>query len=212
MRTHTKWLLSGLAAAVLLGLGLSSASAKRIQISEQRFYIIWSTLQFREAMELQRVECPVTLLGSFHSRTISKVSGLLVGHIRHAILATERCTNGTAVILPTSLPWNLRFHGFSGTLPRIELIWLQLIVFSYKVTTGIECLYVTTATEPEIIEFSVARETGLVTNGAAAIGFSIRPLIGPPLCPTSTLGSFLGGPVRANREDSTTRIIVTLVQ
>jgi hypothetical protein len=99
--------------------------------------------------------------GSFHSATLSKVCGQLVGYVTEATFGhpcvggeawalngIERLPNGT--IPPSTLPWHIRYNGFTGTLPNITGIRLQLIGVSFLMRTagGAGCLMKTTEARP----------------------------------------------------------------
>jgi hypothetical protein len=148
MRTRSRLLFAALAATMLMSFAASSASARRFEVSERHFLAIWTSLEF--VLGGNAILCPVTLEGSFHSRTLSKVSGQLVGYISNAVVNSPLCTNGTATVLPTSLPWHLRYDSFRGTLPSITGVLLQLIRASFRIadTVGFSCLAETKATEP----------------------------------------------------------------
>jgi len=124
MRTHTKLLVVALAAAFTLVAAVSTASAGRLSIDDLDFYAIWDgadKLTFTAGGAT--VSCDVTLLGSFHRRTIQKVIRSLIGVVEHARIGD--CDNGT-VIIDTPPAWHITYEGFSGTLPRIESIRLLL--------------------------------------------------------------------------------------
>ncbi len=216
MRIHTKVLLSGLAAALLLSVAIGSASARRIEVSERNFYVIWTPLQFGEpVLFVQPVRCPVTLLGSFHSRTISKVCGQLVGYVNHASVGLpSSCAGGEATILTATLPWHIRYASFAGTLPRITRVRLQLINAAFRVhVSGVNanCLYVTSEAEPALGDVNVNETTGVVNNLEALNTARIRLHEGSEICPAN--GEFRNaGRVVAGTESSTTAITVRLVQ
>jgi hypothetical protein len=150
----SKILLAALAAATVLALAVGSASANRLSVSESEFDIRWTTLTFSDNFFGATVRCPVTLLGRFHSRTITKTAGLLIGYIDHARLgarggSTETCTGGEATILTATLPWHVRYRSFTGTLPRITTVTLDLVGAAFRVNlAGTACLVRTDATEP----------------------------------------------------------------
>jgi hypothetical protein len=206
MRNRSKLLLTTLTAALVLSVAVGIASARRIEASEQRVYIIWSALEFKSGI-LNPIRCPVTLLGSFHSRTISKVSGQLVGFINHGTVAEARCTGGRARVLPETLPWHVRYDSFAGTLPTITRIRLQLINASFLVEAFgfASCLYRTEATRPALGDAAVsAEEVTTLTPTNARISSQTGG------CP---VGEFAGaGNVRKTSESETGRVRVRLVQ
>src|SRR5262249_7264834 len=133
---------------------VGDASARRIEFSSQSFRIVWSFFHFGNTGETVRIECPVTLEGSFHSRTISKVSGQLIGYITRAQIGPfEACREKAGIegisFLQTSLPWHIRYNSFTGTLPTIQGTVVQLIGTGILVTSlNQHCLYKSTAARP----------------------------------------------------------------
>jgi hypothetical protein len=85
--------LATAAATLLLATAITTASARNLSISEQSFRVTFSSLEL--VTELVTIRCRVTLEGSFHTRTIAKVPGSLVGAISRATVA-HPCTNGEA--------------------------------------------------------------------------------------------------------------------
>ncbi len=111
MRSDIKLLSSGVAAALVLAIGVAGAQARRFELSSQTIRAIWTELPFILGESTPR--CPVTLEGSFHSKTLSKVSGELVGYITRARTrkGAENCaSNWGALFLDTE-------EGFAQTLP-----------------------------------------------------------------------------------------------
>jgi hypothetical protein len=127
-------------AAVVLAQVVGVASARRFSISEQRFDARWPSMKFTGAGNA--IECPVSVEGSFHSRSISKVEGALIGQVTRSSVNNAACTGGQVTILTATLPWHLQYAGFSGRLPSIEVIAVHLINASAQVqpTGGIACL------------------------------------------------------------------------
>ena len=105
MRTYVKLILGAATAAVVLGAAVSSASARRIEVSSQRFHQVWTSISF--AGEFATTTCPVTLEGSFHSKTTSKVAGQLVGYISRVTVGNASCTAGHSTALTETLPWHI---------------------------------------------------------------------------------------------------------
>jgi hypothetical protein len=122
MRTSVKLGLTALAAALLLSAALSTASASRLSVSNRNIRVTWSSLEFRSP--IVTVRCRVTIEGSFHSATIPKMEGTLVGYITRATVDSANCTNATATA--EGLPWHITYESFTGTLPRIETVRLLL--------------------------------------------------------------------------------------
>lgn len=206
MYNRSKLLLAGLAATVCLAFAVSTASANRIATSEPSFRQMFSALVFEAAGH--NVTCAVTLEGSFHSRTMAKVLEALVGYVSRAVVALP-CTGGSARVLTETLPWHIRYQGFTGTLPTITGIKFGLVNAAFRITepNGTACL---AKTEP------LHQALGIVNVGAggAVTGLTVEentriPLGG--LCAFVGEGRFSGtSTVKPLGEAAS--IVVTLVQ
>jgi hypothetical protein len=153
MRNPAKLGLAGLVATCLLAFAVGTAWARRIELSEQGFLARWTTTRpLIVNVAGMSVSCPVTLEGSFHSRTLSKVCGQLIGYITSAQIPSTSppCEGGTMTALAGSLPWHVQYNSFTGTLPNITRIRITMIGFRVATTpTGsITCLVGTTQTKP----------------------------------------------------------------
>jgi hypothetical protein len=145
MRRRVRLPLVALGAALLLSATLATAGATRIATSEQRFRVVWRELIFSGGLSLT---CPVTIEGSLHSKTISKVLEALIGYVSAATVGAT-CNGGAARILPETLPWHIRYNGFTGTLPRITEIHIRLVNFAWLTNAGgLTCLFQSTAASP----------------------------------------------------------------
>jgi hypothetical protein len=111
----SKLLLAVVAAAVLLGAFVSSASARNFSTSEQRNTALWRVMNFIGGFGT--VECEVKLSGSLHTRTASKTVNSLIGYVTEGTVL--RCARGGATINQASFPWHRRYRSFTGTLPNI---------------------------------------------------------------------------------------------
>lgn len=134
-----KALLAVVGAALLLGALVGSASARRLSFSSQTFRMMFSRLEWENGFVITR--CPVTLEGSFHSRTIAKVSGTLIGLITSVPRGT--CTVNEMTVLRETLPWHVRYSSFAASLPAIVQMTLDVIGFSIsgrQASTGVVCL------------------------------------------------------------------------
>jgi hypothetical protein len=203
MRTSAKFLFTGCLAALLLSVAISTASARRLEVSEQRVYVRWSALEFEAG--LGAIRCPVTLLGSFHSRTLSKVSGQLIGYINHVSVAEASCAGGRARALTENLPWHVQYRSFAGTLPNITSVAIQLVGARFLVLQlNVSCLYTTMQAEPGI-------GTGTVRSGV------VEPLAASGTIRSTTAGcpagTFRGpGTVTTGTEGSGVSLTIRLVQ
>jgi hypothetical protein len=131
MRNRSKFALLALMAAVTMLSAVSSASANRLSVNNQTFRIVWANLEFQAPSAGSTISCPVTLEGSFTSPTIVKRAGSVIGRVSRATirgnLAAGECTGGSATIAQETLPWDITYESFGGTLPNIERITLLLL-------------------------------------------------------------------------------------
>jgi hypothetical protein len=154
MRHHAKLIMAALVGALVFAAAVGTASARRFLISSSGQRIAWAQLRFAGTAEGPSATCPVTMEGTFHSRTISKVSGQLIGFITRAIVGAQAsCTfaNGAErlVILGNTLPWHIRYDSFTGALPSIRTVKTQFVGMGYQLfVLGTACLYKTTAARP----------------------------------------------------------------
>jgi hypothetical protein len=155
-------LLAAAGATVLLGTLVSTASAGRLSISNQSIRGTWSSVTFRGGFGEAR--CHVTLEGSFHSRTMIKELGSLVGYVTSAILSA--CGQGTASILRETLPWHIRYSGFEPSLPEIRSLRVHIVGSSWRISEnfGINCLARSTTARPTIGTVHRNPTTGVLTE------------------------------------------------
>jgi hypothetical protein len=147
MRLYTKLFVSALAATALFALLATSASARNFSTSNRNIRTVFAPLQFAGSNN-QTIECQVTLEGTFHASTISKVVNSLVGYINRATANTSTCNDSTggtgrALVRQESLPWHIRYIGFIGTLPNVR-VRLQLINVTVRILGlpfGLSCEY-----------------------------------------------------------------------
>ena len=135
MLRPTKTLMACVIVAAALLASVTTTFANRISVTSRTFRSVWTpfTIRDREALGTERtVRCNLTLEGSFHSGTIAKVAGSLVGYINRASLGSP-CTGGTASVLRESLPWHLEYSSFVGTLPSISELRYGLSGFALDV-------------------------------------------------------------------------------
>jgi len=162
MLTRSKLVLSCLAATLLLGAAVSTASATRLSLSGTSFRITWdrtlpnaTDLTFAPTIGAP-VTCPVTLEGTFHSATITKTANLLIGHVTRANVGTSTgttavCERGNATILTATLPWHVQYSSFGGILPSMTEITLRFINASFQIRNELAtCLARTSTTEPGV--------------------------------------------------------------
>lgn len=116
MRTHARCLIAALLSALLLALAVGAAAASRLSTTGTGFKVTYSPISFVPSFG-STGRCPVTLEGSFHSRTTTKTSGTLAGFITRASMGT--CESGRARWNTETLPWHVQYVSFEGTLPNI---------------------------------------------------------------------------------------------
>jgi hypothetical protein len=159
---HTaKHILTTILATLALTIAIGSASANRLSLSSQTIRATWTSLRFTNTVNSTTILCPLTLEGSFHSATIVKTRGALIGYITRATVRNP-CTGGTTSIKTASLPWHVRYVGYSGELPRITLLTLQLIRLEIEIREagGNTCAARTEVEHPAEGRIAVIEETG----------------------------------------------------
>jgi hypothetical protein len=201
MLTRSRLLFIALTAALLLAAAVS-ASGHRLAGSSSTGRTTFVSLEFIGG-GFFTIRCPVTLEGRAHSRTISKVSGQLVGYITSAFVRSSSCTGGSATIFGSSLPWHVRYDSFAGALPNITSGRSQIVGARFRIEAGGfgTCEATTSASSPG---FAIGdREAGGVVTGGRAGG--TVPLTG---CFAST-GTFSGSGTATDQTGA--RVTVTLV-
>ena len=196
MRTRSKLVLVGLGAMLLMALSVGTASARNLSVTSQTFRSTFHELEFVAGTVVNT--CDVTLEGSLHARTMPKVLNSLMGYVTR--VDTANCRVVTTVLTET-LPWHIRYRGFSGNLPNITLILVR-VRGNFRVAT---CLAETEFDARFIRVPASTVVTGISVNQG---GF---PLTGV-LCPAPRLGSLrsnVAGVVTVL--NSSTLISVTLI-
>jgi hypothetical protein len=135
--------------ALVLVVAVSAASANELRVAGGRLWkMVFRPLRFVSA-GITAVSCELTLEGSLHSGTLTKVQGALRGHITRASIGG--CSAGSATVLRETLPWHVVYLGFQGRLPEISGVELLDIGASYQIRDAIFgsiCLLRTTEAEP----------------------------------------------------------------
>jgi hypothetical protein len=214
-----KLLATGLVAVCALAVTTGAASARRFELSSQSFRIVWTIFRVgNEGAGEPEIRCPITLEGTFHSRTFSKVANLQIGVVTRAIASTTRppCSfnNGAEAfrLLEATVPWEVLYVSFTGTLPRIERIRLSIVGFAFLITFFTRsCLYQPSAGAQALGDLSLSTETGEVSRFRWD---ETRPIPGRlenpfPICPGTER---LEGTGTVTVLNSTTRITIRLVQ
>ena len=158
MSHRFRGLVTAAAAAMVLFAASGPGSARNFSLSETHFMTGWAAMTFAGG-EIS-VRCPVVVEGSFHNRTFTKTAGALVGYVGLAVSTEGSCSGGRVIVKEESLPWHVRYDSFTGTLPNITAVKLQLI--GARIATevlGIRCEYLSSATEPLVVK-------AIVTSGA----------------------------------------------
>jgi len=177
-----------LAFAVMLA-AVGAASANKLSFSERAFRLTWPVeepLVIRKPSESFGIDdlfhCPVTLEGSFHSGTMRKVVGSLVGQVFRAAVGTCAYENSwfePAGLLAETLPWHVTYSAFAGTLPRISLLTWQMSGFSFwgvEHSFRIRCLWRATEANPWTIRATRETTGGALTS--VALEATVPPLAG----------------------------------
>jgi len=161
-------LLVGLAAATMsFGILVGLATAGRLSSSSTRIKVVWTRLEYTGGFGT--VECEVTLEGSMHARTSTKVLGALTGYVTAAVVS--RCARGGATMLRETLPWHVTYAAFSGVLPNITSIRHNLIGAAWRIrepTFGLTCLSRTSETSPATGTWNRESVTGAIVSVSVA--------------------------------------------
>jgi hypothetical protein len=213
MGSRSKLLLAALTTTAVMSFAVSTASARRFEVSEQRFRAIWTLLNF-EVSGTATIQCPVTLEGSFHSKILSKVSGQLIGYITRAFVrgdSTSCLNTGTARVNAETLPWHVQYLRFIGSLPAITEIEIQLVGADFNVDPASIFLPNCRARTEQL---HPAKGIILLTSGSAnrlrANENARIPL--PGICEFAEESNFSGTAEVFGLGSTTTRITVRLVQ
>lgn len=203
MRTSKKLHLTALTAALLLASAVSTASARNLSISNLNIRATWSRLEFTSGLGTAR--CALILEGSFHSRTIAKAPGTLIGAITR--FAYGPCTGGTP--RTRGFPWRLSYESFSGILPSIGSV--RLLLSRFVIQEG-NCTY---GSSTDNLAFEAGLSAGEITTLKPVEGRNRYHLLEGPGGPFScaleyTMASSADdGIVRLL--NSTTRVRLTLI-
>jgi hypothetical protein len=202
-------IIAAVSAVIVMALALTAnATARRIAISERNFLAAWTTFKFNDGGNI--ISCPVTLDGSFHSRTISKVCGALVGYINRAVVVDSACTGGNYRALEETLPWHIRYSSFSGTLPSISSIRIAVVGARIQAgASGLTCLFATTAAHPVFFDIQISE--GRARTIRVLPEFRI-PLQGEFFCQFVGEGEWEGTGTVSGSAPERPAISVTLVQ
>ena len=211
--------VTGALATLMLCTAVGTAFARNLSYTPQNIRATWAALNARGGVA--EIRCPLTLEGSFHSRTHAKVARSLIGAITEAESDFTACTGGIIVpfngveiydgrVPPRSLPWHLTYDSFVGTLPNIRGINFLLSRFRFGVQVEGFCSgQYGSATDN--ITLSAAREAGgAITFLTPVEGRQTITLVRTDfgICPGSAT---LNNSATVTALNSTTRIRVTLI-
>jgi hypothetical protein len=196
-----KAVLATVAATILLGAVVGSASARNFSISNQFLTATFRRVTF-EGPGLTIV-CEVVVEGSFHRRTTAKRVGSLVGYLTSAAFGAGGCEAGRATILRETLPWHIRYLGFAGTLPNITSIIANIVRSAFRIQEPFAtCLGTSTEANPTIVTFNRDVVTRVLTT--ATIGGTI-----PTSCGVN--GTFRSDAAQVFLLGTTNRLTLTLI-
>lgn len=209
MSGHGRPLLAAAVVVVALAAATAAASANKLSLNAATFRATWSQWTITGSEGFFTFRCPLTLSGSFHSQTILKTAGLLVGYVTTPQVNASACSGGTPTLLTEQLPWHVRYRGFAGVLPAFSSVWLDLIGVAYSWATPFgTCSYGATAASP-------AGWTAPVESGGAITGLRWDearrvPKISGGFCPAYVTYSGSSGAV--TQSNSATALIARLAR
>jgi hypothetical protein len=210
MFRHVRFLQSLLAATLLLCALTAAASANRLSSTSRTIRSTWRSAEFIPPIG-EVVKCPVTLEGSLHSGNVAKTAGALMGYITRTIINSPGCSGGHATILTATLPWHVLYRSFQGTLPNITVLETSVIGVAFLVegTFGLECLYVSTATEPVLGDLNRNATTHVIAS--SGVGGEINSTTGCGIFGEHIRARLRGTSSTTTQLGSTTAITVTLI-
>jgi len=214
MRKVVSLSLTVIAASLLLAAAVGTASARNLSSSSSDWRVTWAGLEF-VSPGLLTIRCRVTLLGTFHARTIAKVARSLIGSVTRAFV-TRPCTNGEGWAFdgtegrPQTLPWHLTYEAFAGTLPNITSLDVLLSRFRFLISSGF-CGAASYGSATDNVTGRITRNTatGELTTLAPVAGRNTvnRVTLLSGFCPATGLMAGTGNVMT----ESGARITVTLI-
>jgi hypothetical protein len=209
MRARNTVLSVVLATAGALCLIAGVASANTLSLSNRQIRTTWARLEFIGEWEGGAQignYCAVTLEGSFHSSTLRKVAGALVGHLTRASVA--RCQLELITVSPLALPWHIRYQGFRGTLPTLTGLSIDVVGMSWDLNSGgIRCLYRSTTARPAAASILVTRGVLSALTFSGAVPKGVEDIF----CSLPTQLLMLGSSGPVTLLGTTTAVTVTLI-
>jgi len=207
MKAHVRLWPVAIVTTAVLSMAVATASAGKLRFTGSTFR--WVTNSSGMTFGALAVSCPVTLEGSFHSSSFIKREQLLLGYVTRGILPGASCTGGSATVLTETLPWHVTYERFTGTLPAITEIALQVHGAAFNISAmQITCLYQSTEAKPWSVKLE--RETGIGT--IMRVLYQALPKIprksGSILCAES---SEISGTASMTLLESLTSVILSLI-
>jgi len=210
MRTIVKPVLVALTAAALLASVVGAASARNFSFTTRNLRAVFTPVTYAEPFNFYNIRCNVTMEGSLHETTAAKVLETLIGYVTRAI-ASHPCAggeswawNGTEGALTgnvNSLPWHIRYAGFTGTLPNIATIRINLIRPKFSINNGICLGTYQPAVQRFILNVAAGRTATLSPEGELSSAIE-------GTCPE---GRFSGTSNTATQLGTTTAISISLI-
>ncbi|MFL5909761.1 MAG: hypothetical protein ACJ768_04225 [Gaiellaceae bacterium] len=205
------------AAVTMLAAFVPGASARTFSVDENGFRAVWSSLEF-QSESITTIGCPMTLEGTFTGRTIAKRLDAIVGRVIRADvrggLAAGECTGGNFRANTETLPWDITYKGFEGTLPNITGIRIDIIRIVYEIDSLDflipKCRSTTSLTEPASGTIRVIKEASGLLKFEMLTADSTRRIVCRDPFEFNVRFSFRGEASVARR-GSTTRILVNLI-
>jgi hypothetical protein len=123
MRLHTKLIVTALATMALFASMVGNASARNISYSSRNLTEPFDPMVW--VNPVSNISCRVTMEGSFHCATISKVERALIGYISRATTDYSTCRSSSfairARVRQSTLPWHVTYVNFIGRLPGVTI-------------------------------------------------------------------------------------------
>jgi hypothetical protein len=148
MHTTKKIILAALAAMTLLALlGGTAAALRSLSVTERVITLLSRALTLAGAVN---VVCEVGMTITLAANPIAKGPRNNIGSASVKVLGQEagreRCTENTARVLRPEGPYGVNYLSFTGTLPNITGLNLQLLQVPFQVVgpLGIRCLITST--------------------------------------------------------------------
>ncbi len=168
-----------------IALGVSEGELGRVQARSSAITFTDPTVSFR-------ITCEVTRTLRLNS-SIAKTAGAAVGTVTEVTL--RNCTGGVVRMLTAGLPWRINYVSFTGTLPSIREVRVEIRSFEFLIESllGAErCLFMgslqeTTSGNPinslvvdETVLLSLAKSLGLTECPREVIisgSLTLRPVV-----------------------------------